>query len=260
MPALKAIETHYKGYRFRSRIEARWAVFMDAIKIPWEYEREGFDLGADGNYLPDFWLPTQKEWVEIKGEKPSADEMRKATALAEASKCAVHLFWGRVEPDPFWVNMQEHGQWGGITIRPSCACGQLKRGLHAKWTSWLLCHACDTPHVSDTAPSCPCRPRWYHCKLDRDQAGTYPRCYLDAAGKRRRCHHDAALDRAYIAAKAARFEHDEKSKRTSSAQSSYDRRLDGWATKVYGEDWECDPGWEAASLRFDSWLESRGDD
>lgn len=25
---IKAIETEYKGYRFRSRLEARWAVFF----------------------------------------------------------------------------------------------------------------------------------------------------------------------------------------------------------------------------------------
>jgi hypothetical protein len=28
---IKAIETSYKGYRFRSRLEARWAVFFDAL-------------------------------------------------------------------------------------------------------------------------------------------------------------------------------------------------------------------------------------
>ena len=53
---IKAIETRYKGYRFRSRLEARWAVFFDALCIEWEYEREGFVLPY-GPYLPDFWLP-----------------------------------------------------------------------------------------------------------------------------------------------------------------------------------------------------------
>ena len=28
---IKAIETVYNGYRFRSRLEARWAVFFDAL-------------------------------------------------------------------------------------------------------------------------------------------------------------------------------------------------------------------------------------
>jgi hypothetical protein len=60
---IKAIETHYKGYRFRSRLEARWAVFFDALGLDWEYEKEGFDLGEHGWYLPDFYLPQVRVWV-----------------------------------------------------------------------------------------------------------------------------------------------------------------------------------------------------
>ena len=33
MREIKAIETVYKGYRFRSRLEARWAVFFDACGV-----------------------------------------------------------------------------------------------------------------------------------------------------------------------------------------------------------------------------------
>ena len=62
----KAIETVYKGYRFRCRLEARWAVFFDAIGLPFEYEPEGFTLDDGTKYLPDFWLPSLKMWVEIK--------------------------------------------------------------------------------------------------------------------------------------------------------------------------------------------------
>lgn len=65
-PSIKAIETSYKGYRFRSRHEVKWAVFFDALGIRWEYEPEGFDLGEAGWYLPDFWLPKQDVWVEVK--------------------------------------------------------------------------------------------------------------------------------------------------------------------------------------------------
>ena len=53
---MRAIETEYKGYRFRSRLEARWAVFFDACGVRWEYEPEGFDLGNGQMYLPDFLL------------------------------------------------------------------------------------------------------------------------------------------------------------------------------------------------------------
>jgi len=72
-----ALETSYNGYRFRSRLEARWAVFYDALGIEYRYEAEGFDL--DGiKYLPDFWLPQQDCYIEIKGLEPTRDEIRKA--------------------------------------------------------------------------------------------------------------------------------------------------------------------------------------
>lgn len=75
---MKAIETFYKGYRFRSRLEARWAVFFDACGVKWEYEPEGFDLGDGNYYLPDFLLHDVRVWrdyfytldnlwVEVKG-------------------------------------------------------------------------------------------------------------------------------------------------------------------------------------------------
>lgn len=50
MTEYKAIQTEYRGYLFRSRLEARWAVFFDACRIPWEYEPEGLVL-SDGTNL-----------------------------------------------------------------------------------------------------------------------------------------------------------------------------------------------------------------
>jgi hypothetical protein len=67
----RPIETRYKGYRFRSRLEARWAVFFDALGIDYRYEPEGFDLNGLF-YLPDFYLPTEQpgSWIEVKPEIP----------------------------------------------------------------------------------------------------------------------------------------------------------------------------------------------
>lgn len=68
---LKSIETKYKGYRFRSRLEARWAVFFDALNFKWEYEPEGFDLGFGELYLPDFRVTSPQghvTWYEVKPE------------------------------------------------------------------------------------------------------------------------------------------------------------------------------------------------
>lgn len=49
------IETNYNGILFRSRLEARWAMFFDLLHIRWNYEPEGFTNGND-SYLPDFVL------------------------------------------------------------------------------------------------------------------------------------------------------------------------------------------------------------
>ena len=49
---IKAIETRYNGYRFRSRLEARWAVFFDACGIDYKYEDQGYLLEEGLPYLP----------------------------------------------------------------------------------------------------------------------------------------------------------------------------------------------------------------
>lgn len=48
------IETTYKGYNFRSRLEARWGIFLDQMGVPWEYEVQGFETEDGQRYLPDF--------------------------------------------------------------------------------------------------------------------------------------------------------------------------------------------------------------
>lgn len=73
MNNIKAIETCYKGIKFRSRLEARWAVFFDSLGIKWLYEPEGFTLADGTMYLPDFYLPDYDLWVEIKGVMSDAD-------------------------------------------------------------------------------------------------------------------------------------------------------------------------------------------
>lgn len=65
MTTIKAIDTIYRGYKFRSRLEARWAVFLDRVGLQWEYEFEGFALPS-GYYLPDFYFPRDHWWLEVK--------------------------------------------------------------------------------------------------------------------------------------------------------------------------------------------------
>jgi len=75
-PTINAIDTEYAGCRFRSRLEARWAVYFDALGIAWQYEPQGFHLsapGKSGTYLPDFYLPALDLWVEVKGSEGRMD-------------------------------------------------------------------------------------------------------------------------------------------------------------------------------------------
>lgn len=66
MEGIKAIETVYNGYRFRSRLEARWAVFFDELGIEYQYEPEGVELSDGSYYLPDFYLPDFHCFFEVK--------------------------------------------------------------------------------------------------------------------------------------------------------------------------------------------------
>lgn len=69
---IRAIETSYRGCRFRSRLEARWAVFFDTLGIKWTYEPERFAVG-NSSYLPDFLLETGT-WIEVKGDEQRVDK------------------------------------------------------------------------------------------------------------------------------------------------------------------------------------------
>lgn len=85
---IKAIETNYKGCRFRSRLEARWAVFFDALGVEWQYEKEGFEFEDGTRYLPDFWIPSHNMWVEVKGSLKNMpkNEMEKIVKLYRKEK------------------------------------------------------------------------------------------------------------------------------------------------------------------------------
>jgi hypothetical protein len=185
--AIKAIETTYRGYRFRSRLEARWAVFMDARGVQYEYEKEGFDLGGDGLYLPDFWLPECDVWLEIKPTIPTDVEWRRVKALAKMSTQDVFLFAGNI-PQGFGAG----DVIGGAFL--------------AHWSDWPF---------KENAPF-ERNKRW---AMDADSFVTLSDERHRVAASQRE------IDRAYIAARSARFEHGESgSPRAKSSASRTSRR------------------------------------
>ena len=92
---MKAIETYYNGYRFRSRLEARWAVFFDALNVEYDYEPEGYTKN-DVTYLPDFRVPCYGYrgyigegdptylYIEVKGQMTEEDARKIKTFSAQS--------------------------------------------------------------------------------------------------------------------------------------------------------------------------------
>ena len=70
---IKSLPTFYGDTVFRSRLEARWAIFFDECGIKWEYEPKLFRLKNGISYLPDFLLHdltgriSGNLYVEVKG-------------------------------------------------------------------------------------------------------------------------------------------------------------------------------------------------
>lgn len=94
--SLRPLETRYAGCRFRSRTEARWAVFFDAAGLRFQYEPEGFSIRS-GCYLPDFYLPDVRLFFEVKGAEPTDEERRKCAELCEQAECELLLAVGNPE-------------------------------------------------------------------------------------------------------------------------------------------------------------------
>ena len=93
---MNAIETWYNGTLYKSRLEAKWAVFMTLIGVKFQYEPEGYALSDGVWYLPDFWLPDMECWIEIKGQIPTEEEQRKMELLVEDSQKNGYIFYGEL--------------------------------------------------------------------------------------------------------------------------------------------------------------------
>lgn len=145
---LKAIETQYKGYRFRSRLEARWAVFFDQMLIKWEYEKEGFDLGDGVFYLPDFWLPRLGCWFEVKGDTCSDDDAEKIKRLRALSGKPVIIAIG-----PIGEHVYDTGDWNFnepikmFPIPTIKTMFKMQDNAPFEWGAQVLCPACGYDYV-----------------------------------------------------------------------------------------------------------------
>lgn len=150
---MKAIETRYAGHRFRSRLEARWAVFWDVIGVDWQYEPEGFETFA-GPYLPDFYIPEFDKYIEIKPDGPLSEHDRtRMVAFGVDCLAAGHdylLLTGLPKPAAFvpckkWIDLPydegniSHPSLGIINNEPLCEHLDWDLGLVQGWvpSRWM---------------------------------------------------------------------------------------------------------------------------
>lgn len=99
---MKAKMTEYKGVYFRSRLEARWCEFFEFLGVRFEYEPERQSTSI-GGYIPDFYFRSLKTWIEIKGVRPTPDEIRKLKDVCrETKKCGL-IISGYPKVFPFGV-------------------------------------------------------------------------------------------------------------------------------------------------------------
>lgn len=74
-----------RGIRFRSKLEVAWATWLDAHRVSWEYEVDGYDFGRGLRYLPDFWLPELRTFLEVKGILDDVDAAKLTTLAVHAA-------------------------------------------------------------------------------------------------------------------------------------------------------------------------------
>ena len=93
--------TTYNGITFRSRLEARWAVYFDAIGITYEYEMERYDFTPDMSYLPDFYLREVNMWAEVKPVQLDGIELTKVEYLVLTTEIPCLLLVGSPQAKPY---------------------------------------------------------------------------------------------------------------------------------------------------------------
>lgn len=140
---MNAIETTYKGYKFRSRLEAKWACVFDQLGWEWEYEPIDFN-----GYIPDFYIDFGKrQWyVEIK---PAMKHQEFDEAIAKANRSRGEFIDDEYEhwSNPFLVlggkfadGFSVCGGCNGVSIH--AALEDTRLGIVASDVHLVRCPAC----------------------------------------------------------------------------------------------------------------------
>lgn len=183
LASFQAIATTYQGIRFRSRLEAKWAAWFDAVSWPWVYEP--VDLQG---YIPDFVLmfPAGSIAVEVKPAFAWADVAASAAPKIEASgwtEDALIVGASLFDPSDEWERCAHRWDPGGWDA-PAIACGWLgeyvataddARGFAFAWADALVVWCDECRSVSLRSADHDYRCRRYGCNdtdgdLDKGRA------------------------------------------------------------------------------------------
>lgn len=163
---MKAIPTRYNGYLFRSKLEAQWAVFFDALSIRYEYEPEGYKMSDGTKYLPDFYLPDVNGgvFIEVKGPM-DADDYHKIEMFWKEGDKPLYVLGNLPKKSDLdyddvygYTNRYEHcfeysgggHGWDWPYLFCVCpACGKI--GIEFDGRGWRVCGYCHHEDVDMTA-------------------------------------------------------------------------------------------------------------
>lgn len=135
MKNIRSFRTQYNGEWFKSQLEAKWAIFLDELKLQREYEPEGYIISTGHStiaYRPDFYIAAPFDcFLEIKPISPTEDEKQKAEALAAASEKNVIIFSGppinNLRAESGGIQYDPYGNWDSGFIFAECEeCGHLQ--------------------------------------------------------------------------------------------------------------------------------------
>jgi len=174
MNNVQVIPTKYHDTLFRSRLEARYAVLFDALRMPWQYEPEAFGNGVIG-YLPDFWLPEQGVYIEVK----STDEYdhAKVELACHATEKPVVVVVGR-------PGLPKHMSFGCVECTGDSTTAPFVHSFNG-WDNFFLLAEC---------PYC------FRLGFTRSAQALKCDCYAEESDP-----HSASLHAAYQAARHYRF-------------------------------------------------------
>ncbi len=188
---VKTIPTWYDGYHFRSRLEARWAVFFKTLNIKYLYEPQGFDI--DGvPYLPDFAILLWKTlWAEVKpaiGTDPNGESRFRALIASQPAGTRGVLL----------TDMADKFQRDYIVIWSEGNGGYCEDA--ASWTVCSYGYHFDVRRGGGDCESCAGTGTPPNSVLTADE-----HAYVSGRASRWLCWHDRVLD-AYARARTFRFQ------------------------------------------------------